>query len=132
MQTKYSGSNYKSDTIDSQSDTDIEFANQLDNLIKDAIDNNFYCESFSILGYFDESVFPDPISIEDESEDDCEIVFENNKRKYVIIEFEYKKRAVGFWQSKKQGLRPLKVVKHAFIKVRNIRMLYRWKALINE
>ncbi|KMQ81799.1 neutral zinc metallopeptidase [Lasius niger] len=79
------------------------FASQLEGLIKDAIDDQIFLETYTTLNFSDENV--EPVAIEGDEEDlgrEFEVT-NNNKRPSTSIEvdFAYKKKAVEYWCSGK-------------------------------
>lgn len=55
----------------------------------------------------------------------------DNKKAKVTVNIEYKRQVVEFWHSGKKN-KSLETVQHRFRKVKDKKLLYRWKAQITE
>jgi hypothetical protein len=108
---------------------EINFASQLEGLIKDAIDDYTFMECYTTLNFEDESTISDPIIIEEDFEDDYEKTIKGNKKLKADIDFHYKQKDIEFWRS---GQKKFETVKHRYKKIANRELLYKWEAQIVE
>lgn len=112
-------------------DEDISFAKSLESLIKDAIDDRIFCEVYDTLCYDDESVYPDPVIVDEELHD-SEVFKNEGQTTTSNIDYDYKKKAVDYWLSGKNGKLSFQSVRHKFKRVTKIQTLYRWKEQIEQ
>lgn len=70
---------------------EINFASQLEDLIKDAINNHTFMEYYITLNYEDESVVSEPVIVEEDFEDDYEETIKDSKKVKIDIDLHYKK-----------------------------------------
>jgi len=104
------------------------FASQLEELIKNAVDNYTFMESYTTLHFVDENAIFDPVAIEEDVEDEYEETKDNKKIK-IDVDLHYKQKAVEFWRS---GKKKFETVKRKYRKVTQKALLYRWEAQIVE
>ena len=111
-----------------------QFSLELETLIKDAINDNLFIETYDTLNFDEESVISDACAIEEEFEDDYNVInnLESSKKVLVLIDLDYKTNVVNFWRSGCKGRLKLTTVKHRFRKVNNVKTLYRWEKQISQ
>lgn len=114
-------------------DEEKVFVEQLNNVIRDAVDGQLFFETSATLCFEEESVIPDYFTVDEDFEDDSEeIINDNNKKAKVRIDFEYKKKAVHYWKSAKKGKLKFKTVQNQFKNLKDCKMLHRWESQVEE
>ena len=109
---------------------EIALASYLVQIMKDALDYNFYFESSSTLICEDEGITHDVYAVVEDFEDDFEEIVNDNKRVKVMISLDYKKEAVKYWKSGKTGKKKFETVQNQFKKLKDLKTLYRWEKQI--
>lgn len=100
---------------------EINFATHLENLIKDAVDNELFVGTYSTLSFENVKRISDPLIIEEDIEA-YEGMINDNKKVKIDVTLDYKKKSVEFWRS---GNKKFKTVKHRFKKVTDRTLLYK-------
>jgi len=93
-------------------DSETSFALYLIDIIKDAINDDVFIETYDTLCFHDNSVIADkaePVE-DDEVNDEFNESFEEGTEVNDNIDIEYKKNAVNFWRSSKTSRRSLSTV----------------------
>lgn len=126
---------YKIDSIITEAEKN--FASHLESVIKDAIEDNLFIETFDTLNFEEDSVIPDPQLVDEdfeikESEEDLQEVVKGVKKFLTPVDLEYKKKAVEFWKSGKKGNLKFDTVKHRFNKLNDKKQLHRWELQVSE
>jgi len=85
------------------------FASQLEELIKNAVDNYIFMESYTTLHFVDENAISDSVAIEENVEDEYEETKDNKKIK-INIDLHYKQKVVEFWRSGKKKFETVKQI----------------------
>lgn len=124
LQKTFSSYQYNVDSIITEEEK--SFATDLENLIKNAMNEELFAECIETLTFSDESVYPETIPTEENN------FGEGSKKSMIDVNMEYKKKAVQYWRSGKTKCLDFKRVQHKFRKVTHRKTLYRWKKQINE
>lgn len=119
------------------SEDEKRFSFQLENLIKDAIQESLYIETYTTLNFEEASVIPETVLIEENGDDDY-IQDVTNSNLNSSIEYteeydeEYKRNVIDFWKSGKKYKLKFATVQARFKRITSKRQLYRWEKEISK
>jgi len=111
-------------------DEERSFASNLVEIIKTSSDCKLLVESYNTLSYYDESVTPEAVVVDENVDEEYIESIENDDPPGVTLD--YKQRTIAFWRSGKRKRRSLESVQTKFTKVKHQRMLYRWEEQIER
>lgn len=109
------------------------FAEHLNNLIKDAVDAQLFFETSSTLCFEEESVIPEHFTVDEDFKYELEVIINDNNKKFKgTIDLEYKKKAVSYWKSSKNGNMKFSTVQNQFKQLKDRKMVRRWESQVEE
>lgn len=120
------------------SEDEKRFSLQLENLIKDTIQESLYIESYTSLSFEEASVIPQIASIEENDNGDREykdIINSDLNSSIGYVEEcdeEYKRKVIEFWKSGKKYKLKFATVQARFKRVTSKKQLYRWENDISK
>lgn len=107
------------------------FSFQIESLIKDAIQDSLFVETYNTLSFENKNVISEPISIEDDGDNfNIDENFDFCATPNEEIDEEYKRKVINFWNSGKKKKLKFESVQQRFKQVKSKRQLYRWEEQI--
>lgn len=119
------------------SEDEKKFSFHLENLIKDAIQDSVYIETYTTLNFEEASVIPEIVPIKENDEDDY---IQDNTNSTLnpsiecteICDEEYKRKVIEFWKSGKKHKLKFMTVQARFKCVTSKQQLYIWENKISK
>lgn len=107
------------------------FSFQIETLIKNAIQDSLFVETYETLSFENKNTISEPVSIEDDSDDlKIEEKFDFDVTIDKEINEEYKRKAVNCWNSGKKRKLKFETVQQRFKQLKSKQQLYRWEGQI--
>ncbi|XP_025994126.2 uncharacterized protein LOC113004590 [Solenopsis invicta] len=126
---------YDFESVISEAERNLSF--HIESLIKDAIQESLYIETYTTLNFDEEDIIQDAVSIEENNNDNYiqDTVTSNLSASIELTESldeEYKQKVIKFWKSGKKHKLKFATVQARFKRVSSKQQLYTWEKEISE